>query len=66
MTSYDEHLAWLVKQEMGARAERQGFLDAQTFDKLMVFSQNRYEQSRYADGYQNGKAILRFGKKEVE
>ena len=59
--SYDEHLAFLVRQEMGARAERYGFVDAKlhvtTGVSELMFS-SEYEQMRYQQGYEDGKAIL--------
>ena len=60
--SFDEHLAFLVKQELGARAERMGFVDAKAIhaglaDEMMCCSD--YEQMRYRQGLENGRAILR-------
>lgn len=59
--SFDEHLAFLVKQELGARAERMGFVDAKAIvaglaDEMVCGSD--YEQMRYRQGLENGTAIL--------
>ena len=55
---YEEHLAFLVKQEMGARAERYGFVDARLHVAVMQTFDNAYETMRYRQGYEDGKAIL--------
>lgn len=54
---YEEHLAFLIKQEMGARAERYGFVDAK-LPALLTFSRDDYEQMRYRQGYEDGKSML--------
>lgn len=59
MISYDQHLEFLIRQSIGARSELQGFRDAKEFERLHVFSSDKYEQGRYADGYHDGKAKLR-------
>ncbi len=57
--TYQAHLDWLIRQEAGARAERYGFVDAK-----MVFAggvdlfSTDYEQMRYRQGYEDGKAML--------
>ena len=61
MTKYDDHLAWLVRQELGARAERLGFQAATCFDRCPPYSKDEYETMRYETGYENGRAILRLG-----
>lgn len=58
--SYTEHLEFLIRQELGSRAERQGFQDAKSFEQLPKFSPDKYEQGRYADGYFSGKEKIRF------
>jgi hypothetical protein len=55
--NYDEHLAFLVRQEMGARAERYGFVDAKLHVAPQMFD-NEYETTRYRQGYEDGKMIL--------
>ena len=58
--SFDEHLAFLVKQEMGARAERLGFVDAKAlFNGGVDLFDNDYERMRYQQGLENGTAMLR-------
>ena len=59
---YLEHLRFLIKQEMGARAELQGFRDAKWMYKLPLYSRDRYEQDRYVNGFQDGKTIISLGK----
>ena len=54
---YQDHLAFLVKQEAGARAERYGFVDAQ-LHITAPFSGDEYEQMRYQQGVSDGRAIL--------
>lgn len=55
--TYDEHLDWLRRQELGARAERYGFVDARL--KITApFSGDSYEQQRYQMGYEDGKIML--------
>lgn len=59
--TYDEHLEFLIRQERGARAERQGFLDAKSFKdwtKPVTFTKDEKEQARYNMGWENGKAML--------
>ena len=58
--TYDEHLGFLVKQERGARCERQGFQDAKLFQRILQFSSDQYEQRRYADGFETGKEKILF------
>ena len=55
--SYQEHLAFLIRQEAGARAERYGFVDAK-LPALLIWSSDDYEQMRYKQGYEDGKAML--------
>ena len=55
--TYQEHLEFLVKQEMGARAERYGFVDAR-LHVTAPFSGDPYEQQRYQQGYEDGKVML--------
>jgi|CXWL01.1.fsa_nt_gi hypothetical protein len=60
--TYDEHLAFLIRQERGARAERQGFLDAKSFPqwtKPVNFTKDEKEQRRYNLGWENGKTMLK-------
>ena len=57
---YEEHLAFLIKQQIGARAERYGFVDAQ-LHVTAPFSGDAYEQMRYKQGFDDGKAILELG-----
>lgn len=62
MVTYDEHLEWLIRQERGARAERQGFLDAKSFPdwtKPVNFTKDEREQQRYNLGWENGKTMLK-------
>lgn len=59
MVTYEQHLEFLIRNVEGSRAELQGFRDAKSFDKLMVWSQDKYLQNRYADGYQTGKEKLK-------
>lgn len=59
--TYDAHVDWLVKMEMGARAERMGFVDAKAIlaglaDEMVCCSD--YEQMRYRQGLENGTAML--------
>lgn len=58
MVTYDEHLEFLVKQEMGARAERTGFQMARQCKSALTYSSNEYEQRRYAQGFEDGHAML--------
>ena len=55
--SYEEHLAFLRRQELGARAERYGFVDAR-LSITAPFSGDAYEQQRYQQGYEDGKIML--------
>ena len=68
-SKYDEHLGFLIKQEMGSRAELQGFRDAKVmYDllgdtesrarKLPLYSNEPFEQARYVLGFQDGNTIL--------
>jgi len=57
---YQAHLEWLIKQQIGARAERYGFVDAQ-LHVTAPFSGDEYEQMRYQQGFEDGKAILELG-----
>lgn len=54
---YQEHLAYLIKQEMGARAERYGFVDAKEQSVPTPFGTD-YEQQRYQQGFDDGKIML--------
>ena len=54
---YTDRLAWLIRQEAGARAERYGFVDAQ-LHITAPFSGDEYEQLRYTQGLEDGRAIL--------
>lgn len=63
LNAYDEHLGFLVKQKMGADAELQGFRDAKEVVKLVQYSKDRYQQDRYAAGFFDGQAKLRFGER---
>ena len=56
--SYEERLEWLIKQEAGARAERYGFFDAKLSVTVDWPFHSEYEQMRYQQGYEDGKAIL--------
>lgn len=58
MSSYDDHLAWLVRQELYVRAERQGYLDAKSFPLPVRFSTDEKEQQYYEDGFYIGKTKL--------
>lgn len=61
--SYDDHLAHLIKMELGARAERQGFQDAKLFidaAKPLRYSSDPFEQKRYEGGWEIGREKLRF------
>ena len=58
--NYQEHLDWLHRQEAGARAERYGFVDAKAVSVTagpMRFDTD-YEQMRYRQGCEDGKAML--------
>ena len=60
--TYDEHLEWLIRQERGARAERQGFVDAKSFPewtKPVAFTKDEREQQRYHLGWENGQTMLK-------
>ena len=60
--TYDEHLEFLIRQERGARAERQGFLDAKSFPTWtnpVNFTKDEKEQQRYNMGWENGKTMLK-------
>jgi hypothetical protein len=62
IVTYDEHLAFLVKMEMGARAERYGFVDAKLpVPVTVLFGDDTYEQMRYRQGYEDGKMLLQQG-----
>ena len=56
--NYEEHLAWLVRQELGARAERQGFVEANNPMSLGQGCGSAYERMRYRQGYEDGVAML--------
>ena len=68
--TYDAHLEWLIRQEAGARAERYGFVDAKMANATAGMPLSRpvpswsipiisdYEQMRYKQGYEDGKAML--------
>jgi hypothetical protein len=58
MVTYDEHLAWLKRQVLGAEAEVQGFLSAAVTDRLLPFSKDPYLQQRFAMGYEDGRMKL--------
>lgn len=70
IASYQEHLDFLIRQEAGARAERYGFVDAKMANATAGMPLSRpvpqwsipiisdYEQMRYKQGYEDGKAIL--------
>lgn len=67
MSAYDDRLADLIAQERGARAERQGFLDARSFPewtKPVAFTKDAAEQRRYNIGWEDGKALLKIGQSE--
>lgn len=67
MVTYDEHLAWLIREERGARAERQGFTDRKTFprwDGPIRFSSEAYEQDRYDIGFYTAQTKLEFEPKK--
>ncbi len=55
--TYHAHLEWLIRQEVGARAERYGFVDAR-LHVTAPFSGDAYEQQRYQQGYEDGKIML--------
>ena len=68
MSAYDIRLGDLIMQERGARAERQGFLDAKSFPdwtKPVPFTKDAYEQKRYNLGWDDGKALLKIGQEEA-
>ena len=68
MSAYETRLGDLITQERGARAERQGFLDAKSFPewtKPVVFTKDAYEQKRYNLGWDDGKALLKIAQEEV-
>lgn len=54
---YQERLEWLIRQQIGARAERYGFVDA-SLGVTAPFSGDDYEQMRYKQGFDDGRAIL--------
>lgn len=56
--SYQEHLQWLIRQEVGALAERYGFEGAKFYPALLTFSSDEYEQMRYRQGYEDGRSML--------
>lgn len=56
--TYDDHLAWLIKQEEGARAERYGFFDARLHVTVTQTFDSEYELMRYQQGYEDGTAML--------
>lgn len=65
--TFDEHLEFLIRQEMGARAERMGFVDAKAIlaglaEEMVCCSD--YEQMRYRQGVENGTAMLTCGTTE--
>ena len=67
MNSYDIRLGDLIMQERGARAERQGFLDAKSFPewtKPVTFTKDAYEQKRYNLGWEDGKSLLKISQGE--
>lgn len=67
MSAYDDRLADLIKQERGARAERQGFLDAKSFPewtKPVIFTKEESEQNRYNLGWEDGKSLLKISQVE--
>mgnify|MGYP003430267765 FL=1 len=68
MSAYDTRLGDLIMQERGARAERQGFLDAKSFPewtKPVEYTKDVYEQKRYNLGWDDGKALLKIGQEEA-
>jgi uncharacterized membrane protein len=56
--TYEAHLEFLIKQEMGARAERYGFVDAKLCVAVPLPFDSEYETMRYQQGYEDGKAIF--------
>ena len=56
--TYDDHLAWLIKMEAGARAERYGFFDARLSVTVTQTFDSEYELMRYQQGYEDGTAML--------
>jgi hypothetical protein len=67
MSTYNEHLAFLRKQEVGAIAELQGFVSAQWADTVKPYSNlDLYAQQRFTQGYEDGKAILEVERTERE
>ena len=68
MSAYETRLGDLIMQERGARAERQGFLDAKSFPewtKPVVFTKDENKQKRYNLGWDDGKALLKIAQEEV-
>ena len=75
--TYQEHLDFLIKQEAGARAERYGFVDAKMANATAGMPLSRpvpqwsipiisdYEQMRYKQGYEDGKAMLSIERTEA-
>jgi hypothetical protein len=67
MSTYVEHLEWLKKQERGAIAELQGFIWANLSATCLPYSQyDPYEQQRFEQGFEDGKAILAVERSERE
>lgn len=66
MKSYNEHLAFLTKMEIGSRAERVGFQMAKEIrdlgkdhpNRVPQFSQEPYEQERFQCGLLDGWAMF--------
>jgi hypothetical protein len=59
MSTYNEHLEFLKRQEVGAIAELQGFISAQWANQVTPYSNlDPYAQQRFEHGYEDGKAIL--------
>lgn len=56
--TYQKHLEWLIRQEMGARAERYGFVDARLHVAVPQPFDSEYETMRYQQGYEDGKAMI--------
>jgi len=66
MVTYNEHLAWLKQQQVGAMAEFHGFINAQWATKPAPYSQDPYVQQRFESGYEDGKMMLSVDRTERE
>lgn len=61
MNTYDQHLAWLIREESYFRAERYGFQLARDVSFVKApygYSSNPREQARYEQGFNDGRAMM--------